>query len=435
MANDIISKTGLFAVAVGGIVGIGVGSQISELITKKQAAETETESLRRLLLELVAENHKLDTFLSEWQGGEQQKDRKIHELTTKQETAESEKKELQDALGELEEDIRKLEGDKGAEIKDLREKLTRSFKQLSDQQDEYKEGIITQHIMQKHSMEEAHKNQMLKMRDDHNHQMFQLTSRLSKQIEMLRGSNRKSKEANQNRIHDLQVKHIAEVEELKEEHRIEIQKSNAGYIHMISEMRQHHQQQVQALNTRLEQLESQIQEIGQAYETEKLAEVDSEISSIEQRYMTILESQQNTADVKEQEYIQRLSDMHSEIKSLGIQHKEELGIMENRYIDSLREQNAEHANEMLRASKASESQLLKMRGKYRQNIMEKEQGKNEQIELLKQKHEAQNNDLRNEYEEAKQSLIDKQNRTIKQMKGNVQEDLESNKKRSRVSLK
>ena len=257
------------------------------------------------------------------------------------------------------------------------------------------------------------------MRDDHNHQMFQLTSRLSKQIEMLRGSNRKSKEANQNRIHDLQVKHIAEVEELKEEHKIEIQKSNAVYIHMISGMRQHHQQQVQALNTRLEQLESQIQEIGQAYETEKLAEVDS----------------QNTADVKEQEYIQRLSDMHSEIKSLGIQHKEELGIMENRYIDSLREQNAEHANEMLRASEASESQLLKMRGKYRQNIMDKEQGKNEQIELLKQKHEAQNNDLRNEYEEAKQSLIDKQNRTIKQMKGNVQEDLESNKKRSRVSLK
>ena len=69
MANDIISKTGLFAVAVGGIVGIGVGSQISELITKKQAAETETGSLRQLLLELGAENYKLDTLLSGWQGG------------------------------------------------------------------------------------------------------------------------------------------------------------------------------------------------------------------------------------------------------------------------------------------------------------------------------------------------------------------------------
>ena len=373
MVNGIISKTGLFAVAVGGIVGIGVGSQISELITKKQAAETETESLRQLLLELVAENHKLDTFLSGWQGGEQRKDRKIHELTTKQETVESEKKELEDALGELEEEIRKLEGDKGAEIKDLREKLTRSFKQLSDQQDEYKEGIITQHIMQKHSMEEAHKNQMLKMKDDHNHQMFQLTSRLSKQIGMLRGSNRKSQEANQKRIHELQIKYIAEVEQLKEEHRIEIAEhslhENSDSESRTSEMRQQHKQQVQALNMQLEQLESKIQEIEQAYEKEEhdiLSGVNSQISLMEQRYATMIESQQHTADVKEQD------------------HQKELETTLQQYRTLYQEQDNQHAKEMSKASLAA----VKMKGIYAQRMMGKENGKNKQIELLHQNYVA-----------------------------------------------
>jgi hypothetical protein len=351
MANDIISKTGLFAVAVGGIVGIGVGS----LLAKTPVNER-----------------------TEW-------DEAFKEL-------EEEKRQ------EIDKRMQQLEGEKGAEIKDLREQYTSISQQLEGKNRELIENCSV--------LSMKYKEQTRYLENKHRDQIFQLDSRLSSEIEMLKGSNRKSKEANQTRIRDLQIKHIAEVEQLKEEHRIEIAEHSL-HENSDGEMRQRHKQQVQALNTRLEQLESQIQEIGQAYETEKLAEVDSAISSIEQRYRNMLESQQNTAEVKEQ-------DMH-------IQHKNELGIMQNEYIESLREHNAEHDNEMLRASKASKSQLLKLEGKYRQNIVHKEQGKNEQIELLKQKHEAQINDLRNEYEEAKQSLIDKQ-------------DLESNKKRSRASL-
>ena len=145
-------------------------------------------------------------------------------------------------------------------------------------------------------------------------------------------------------------------------------------------MRQQHKQQVQALNTRLEQLESEIQGIEQAYEKEKhdiLSGADTEISSIEANYETKLHSIKDTADARQQEYTEHLLDMHNEIESLKSQHDQEM----YQYMESFKTQ-----EEVL---KASESKLLENTGLFAKQKKQILQGKNKQIGLLNQEHGAQ----------------------------------------------
>ena len=403
MANDIISKTGLFVAALGTALTIKVmhenqdlNVKVQELIHEKQDFDVVVKDLKQKeeysaeeKRQLMHENQTLDEAMQELEVEYQNIVDKNSRLTTINHNYLDKltvvKIEYQQKIGNMQEE---QEAQMSKLIFQQRMEKRQLLEQYSHKIHKYLNDDVRMRLLQ-----EQHATKIAEIEETHVMAIDQLKKEY---VDALQQNNEKMRYALEFEL-DQTREEKAELQELHKKYmQLLHDKNGPDAADYISKMRQQHKEQVQALNTRLEQLESEIQEIGQAYETETLAEIDSEISSIKQNYETKLHSLKDTADVNEQVYTEHLLEMHNEIESLESHHHQEM----HKCIESFQKQEE--------ALKASESKLLEKTGLFAKQKTQILQGKNNQIELLHQRyidqiakqeidHHAEMDDLRKDH--------------------------------------